>query len=107
LGRRKTLTSKSDYLAANRSPVFRRTAQQPWARKRTRSLNLTKLFLRLWSAPRLGAASFSEIDSLGFLFPPNMNQHDAFFDARRRLSNLSHPFQPFEHLAVNSVNEIA
>jgi hypothetical protein len=51
--------------------------------------------------------SFNEIDSLGFLFPPNMNQHDAFFDERRRLSNLSHPFQPFEHLAVNSVNEIA
>jgi hypothetical protein len=69
--------------------------------------SLSQLFLRLWSAPRLGAASFSEIDSLGFLFPPNMNQHDAFFDERRRLSNLSHPFQPFEHLAVNSVNEIA
>jgi hypothetical protein len=36
-----------------------------------------------------------------------MNQHDAFFDERRRLSNLSHPFRPFEHFAVNSVNEIA
>jgi hypothetical protein len=58
------------------------------------------------SSPAWGG-SFSEIDSLGFLFPPNMNQHDAFFDARGRLSNLSHPFQPFEHLAVNSVNEIA
>jgi hypothetical protein len=56
---------------------------------------------------RLGTASFSEIDSLGFLFLPNMNQHDAFFDERRRLSNLSHPLRPVEHLAVNSVNEIA
>jgi hypothetical protein len=36
-----------------------------------------------------------------------MNQHDAFFDERRRLSNLGHPFRPSEHLAVKSVNEIA
>jgi hypothetical protein len=26
---------------------------------------------------RLGAPSFSEIESLGFLFPPNTYQHDA------------------------------
>jgi hypothetical protein len=30
---------------------------------------------------RLGTVSFGEIDSLGFLFLPNMNQHDALMSA--------------------------
>ena len=42
--------------------------------------------------------------------PAKCEQHDAIhFDEGpcRLLSNLSHPFGPFEHLVVNSVNEIA